>query len=178
LREIPQDLLADVRRQRCELVRDAQTIMAAYIVAGRPKQNLPPLGGFREWGTMVRDALVWSGSKDPVAAMERTRDDDPSRQAIHAVLSAWHATFGTDPITAAEAIARADPDPELRKAGAEPDHRLREALEMIALRGNKIDVRALAQWLRVNRDVRAGALILRRYSTGAQGGAVRWQVVK
>ena len=178
LREIPQDLLADVRRQRGELVRDAQTIMAAYIVAGRPKQNLPPLGGFREWGTMVRDALVWSGAKDPVAAMERTRDDDPSRQAIYAALSAWHSAFGTDPTTAAEAIARADPDPDLRKAGAEPDHRLREALEMIALRGNKIDVRALGQWLRVNRDVRAGAFILRRYSTGAQGGAVRWQVVK
>jgi hypothetical protein len=32
--------------------------------------------------------------------------------------------------------------------------------------------------VRVNRDVRAGALILRRYTTGAQGGAVRWQVVK
>ena len=112
-------------------------------------------------------------------ADQRARDHyDPSRQAIYAALSAWHAAFGTDPTTAAEAIARADPDPDLRKAGAEPDHRLREALEMIALRGNKIDVRALGQWLRVNRDVRAGAFILRRYSTGAQGGAVRWQVVK
>jgi hypothetical protein len=150
--------------------------MAAYIVAGRPKQNLPPLGGFREWGTMVRDALVWSGAKDPVAAMERTRDDDPSRQAIYAVLSAWHATFGTDPITAAEAIARADPDLELRKAGAEPDHRLREAIELVALRRGKLDARALSYWLRAHRDVRAGAMTLRR-ADGSHGGIARWKVV-
>jgi putative DNA primase/helicase len=60
LRQIEQDLLSDVRRERGELVRDAQTIMAAYVAAGRPKQKLPALGGFREWRHGPRRArLVW-----------------------------------------------------------------------------------------------------------------------
>ena len=174
LRDIPQDLLAEVRANRGDLVRDAQTILAAYIQAGKPKQPLPALGSYREWSDTVRSPLVWAGTQDPVAAMERTRSQDPNAQEIHAVLSAWHATFGPEPTTAAQAITRADPDPDLRKAGASPDLRLREALELVATRRGKLELKALAYWLRSNRDTRAGRLVLRH-----AGGEKRahWKVV-
>jgi hypothetical protein len=176
LRPIEQDLLSDVRQQRGELVRDAQTIMAAYIAADRPKQKLPALGGFREWSGMVRDALVWSGAEDPVASMERTRADDPMAQEIRAVLAAWREAFGSEAATAADAIARADPDLELRKQGAQPDQRLREAIELVALRRGKLDARALSYWFRAHRDVRVGTMALRR-ADGSHGGIARWKVV-
>jgi putative DNA primase/helicase len=176
LRQIEQDLLSDVRQQRGELVRDAQTIMAAYVAAGRPRQKLPALGGFREWSGMVRDALVWSGAEDPVSSMERTRADDPMAQEVRAVLAAWREAFGAEAVTAADAIQRADPDPELRKEGAKPDQRLREAIELAALRRGKLDARALSYWLRAHRDVRVGTMTLRR-ADGSHGGIARWKVV-
>jgi putative DNA primase/helicase len=171
LREIPQDLLADVREQRGELVRDAQIIMAAYIAAGRPRQTLPPLGGYREWNTMVRAPLVWCGAADPVAAMERTRAEDPSQQATRAVLEVWHDAIGSEPITVASLIASA----EARAQNGARD--LWDALAMVAMRGTQLDGGKLGYWLRSHRDCRCGARTMRRAAGTDHSSAARWQVL-
>jgi putative DNA primase/helicase len=57
-REIPQDLLAEVRKSRGQIVRCAQTIMLAYIRAGRPKLGLAPIGSFGEWSDLVRASCL------------------------------------------------------------------------------------------------------------------------
>lgn len=165
LRAIPQDLIAEVQDRRGELVRDLQTIVAAYLRAGSPKVDMPPLGSFSEWCAMVRAPLIWSGADDPAQVMERARDDDPTRQALHAVLAAWQEAFGDDPTTAAEAVNRADTNPDLA-----------EALAMVASRRGRVEVTALGYWLRKHRDTRAGRFTLGRSADGAHGGVVRWQV--
>lgn len=166
LRSIPQDLLAEVHASRGELVRDAQTIPAAYIRAGSPPVDLPPLGGFEAWSRMVRNALVWSGAADPAEVMERSRKDDPALQAVHAVFNAWHNAYGPDPVSVASVITRAE------NGGDD----LRAALEMVALRRGKLDGNALGGWLRRHRDARAGKLTLRRGEGQAHGGGVPWIV--
>jgi putative DNA primase/helicase len=171
LREIPQDLLADVCEQRGELVRDAQTIMAAYIAAGCPKQHLPPLGGYREWSAMVRAPLVWCGAADPVAAMERTRANDPSQQEVRAVLNAWHNAIGSDAISVASLITSA----EARALNG--DTELRDAIAMVALRGTQIEAAKLGYWLRRHRDCQCGALTMRRTDEVGHSGGAKWRVI-
>lgn len=165
MRAIPQDLLAEVHTGRGDIVRDLQTIMAAHIRAGRPDQALSPLGSFREWDAMVRAALVWCGSADPVAVMERTRNDDPSRQALHAVLSTWHGELGSEPMTAADIVSRAEGNTDLHTV-----------LAMVATRRGKLDTAALGLWLRKHRDARSGAYTLRR-GESARGGVATWLVL-
>lgn len=154
-RAIDQDLLAEAAERRDDLVRDALTVMAAYIRQGAPDMDLAPLGSFTEWSRMVRAALVWSGAADPCEVMDRLRDADPERQAIAAILTAWRDAFGREGATVKEAIQRASIAPEF---GGDPA--LAEALETVALRNGRLDARSLGYWLRAHRDSRAGDLRL------------------
>ena len=46
------------KRDRPRLVAAALTVLRGYIAAGRPKQAGTPLGDFRGWARLVRDALL------------------------------------------------------------------------------------------------------------------------
>lgn len=162
LREIPQDIVAETIERRAELVAAAQTIARAYVLAGCPPVDVPPLGSYREWTRLVRAPLVWLGMPDPAGVIERARADDPSREAVAAVLGAWRAAYGDEAATAQEAIARAEHDRELH-----------DALAMVAMRRGQLDARALGYWLRANRDARSGSLVLRRHGVK---GPYRWRV--
>lgn len=164
IRRIDQDLLAEVAARRGELVRDCQTIMFAYIRAGRPDVGLPPLGSFDQWSRMVRAALVWAGAADPVGTIDETRKGDPSRLALQAVLSAWSDAYGDDAVTAAAAVELAEHDPGLK-----------EALGQVALRRGQLDARVLGYWLRAHRDARAGDLVLRAAGV-TRTGIQTWRV--
>ncbi|HSH30848.1 MAG TPA: bifunctional DNA primase/polymerase [Thiohalobacter sp.] len=162
LRQFDQDLLSEARDRRQELVTAILTILAAYAQAGYPSP-LPPLGSFTEWSRTVRAALVWAGSDDPVEAMSRTRDADPSRQEITAVLNAWHDHFGDRQVKGSEVIA-----------ACEINTPLMEALTAIC-RGGKLTGRGLGYWLRNTKDRRAGALVL--VQGNIHGGSNTWRVV-
>ena len=56
-------LLAELRRDRVELVVAALTLLRAYAMAGRPQQPScrVPLGSFEDWCGWVRQPLVWAG---------------------------------------------------------------------------------------------------------------------
>lgn len=161
LRAIDQDLLAETYERRRELVADTITIMRSYALAGHPDAR--SIGSYAGWSRMVRSALVWAGEADPVEAMERTRGADPSRQSIHAVLRAWYRIYGSDPVTAADVIARTAADDDLR-----------DALAMVCTRRGQLDSLALGRWLRSHRDRRAGTLVLRRHT--ARTAVARWIV--
>ena len=85
-RDIDQDLIAEVRERRRELVADIITVMLAYQRAGQPATGASPLGGFGAWSRTVRQALVWAGEADPCGVMDRIRGDDPSRQNFTGLL--------------------------------------------------------------------------------------------
>lgn len=165
LRSIPQDLRAEVRARRGELMAALHTIVAAYIAAGSPKQDLPAYGGFQQWDRAVRHALVWSGAADPLACQNKSHEDNPERETKIAVIDAWFAAFGDNPATPADACKR-----------AVNDQALRAALAMVACSHGELVPTKLAYWLRNIRDGIAGGYTLRQ--SGRTKTGTKWQVLK
>jgi Bifunctional DNA primase/polymerase, N-terminal len=83
-------ILAD----RGAYVAAALTICRAYVVAGRP-DRAPRLASFEGWSDTVRSALIWLEQADPVTSMAMSRDDDPQRGALRALLVSWEEVIGT-----------------------------------------------------------------------------------
>jgi hypothetical protein len=75
-------------------VAAALTICRAYVVAGRP-DRAPRLASFEGWSDTVRSALIWLEQADPVTSMAMSRDDDPQRGALRALLVSWEEVIGT-----------------------------------------------------------------------------------
>jgi putative DNA primase/helicase len=163
LRDFDQDLLAEASENRRHLVADIIAIMLAYQRAGHPDVGVTRFGSYEPWSRMVRQALVWVGEADPCLSMERTRGGDPSRQDLGSVLEAWHAAFGKDPVTAAEAVKEAWQGSELRVA-----------LAAVCERRGALDTNVLGGWLRAHRDRRSGTLVLR--AAPGRAGVARWVV--
>jgi hypothetical protein len=164
-RVIKQNLIAEVREKRQEIVGDIITIMLAYQRAGCPDVGVSPFGSYEPWSRMVRQALVWVGEEDPCLSLERTRGDDPSRQSLAGVLEAWHTAFGGVATTAAAAVEQA-------KANAG----VRMALAPVCGRRGELDTTVLGRWLRGNKDKRSGRLVLR--GGKHQKAGVPWLVVR
>jgi putative DNA primase/helicase len=165
LRAIDQDLIAEVRERRREIVGDLITMLLAYQRAEHPNTGVSPLGGFGSWSRMVRQALIWAGEVDPCQSMDRIRGDDPSRQNLALVLRTWHAAFGNKAVTAAEAVERAGGDANLR-----------EALAAVCIKPGVLDASALGYWLRAHRDKRSGRLVLRAGQDDGHRKVARWIV--
>lgn len=164
LREFTQDLIAEARERRAELVAAALTIPLAYIQAGRPViEDMLPLGSFADWDRTVRAALIWAGTADPCTTTDRARESDPSRQALTVLLTIWAERFGTSGATAAHAVKAAEHDPDLG-----------DALADVCLVGGKLNAKALGFWLRKRRDSRSGDLVLR--GKPGHGGLIVWTV--
>jgi putative DNA primase/helicase len=99
--------LASVLADRGRYIAAVVTIVRAYLAAGCPAL-LPPLASFEDWSRIVRSPLVWLGCADPVATIEAARADDPSRNTLRIVVSAWRSAIGIDkPMTASELKDRA-----------------------------------------------------------------------
>lgn len=121
-REFTRDLHEWIPEHRPELVKAALTVLRAYVVAGRPRQPVPPLGGFEDWSNLVRSALIWLGEADPLAGRANIEEADPERSKLKALLLAWHRAFGSFPTTSKEAVYKATPRPD-------PEDRYQEILE-------------------------------------------------
>ena len=134
------DLKRYVAETRPRLVVAALTILHAYVMAGRPDQNLTPWGGFDEWSATVRAPLVWLGMADPCLTRQHVIEDDPDREHAAALLSAWSRCFGGKPVLVAQVVERASTDPDLRTA----------LLAVAASKGDskEIDPRRVSWWCR------------------------------
>jgi primase-polymerase (primpol)-like protein len=92
------DVVVWATTERGRLFTAALTVAAAYIRAGRPKQEIRHLGSFEAWSDLVRSALVWCGLPDPCSTREEfvTEDDNTGivRNLI-ALLDAAGAKDGT-----------------------------------------------------------------------------------
>jgi hypothetical protein len=103
--------------RRGEVVGDALTVLAAYLLAGRPlSEPLPAFGSFEQWSRLVRGALAWLGEADPIEGMRRQRDEDPERQALAELMAAWAERFGSEPTTTMDAAAAAPANERLAQA--------------------------------------------------------------
>jgi len=144
-RQFKRDPLAEVLADRGRYVAAALTVVRAYIVAGRP-DKAPRLASFGDWSDTVRSALIWLGCSDPVATMERAREDDPLLAIARAVFGSWAAHVGTGletARTAADLLEMADVMPPAGSVLAA----FKEAIYGAASNRGRPDTRTLGKWL-------------------------------
>jgi hypothetical protein len=93
--------LDQIETRRAELLGAALTIwrwgrQTADLNPGRP------LGSFEQWGEWCRDPLLALGCRDPVERIKVVKSDDPHRQRIVELFTAWHEHHGERPIKAVD----------------------------------------------------------------------------
>jgi hypothetical protein len=110
------DLEDFLKRNREELVTAALTILRAYQVAGRPRQQVQPWGGFGNWSESIREPLIWTGLADPCRTRETVLWDDPEREGFLVLLQSLRETFGDDIFTTKEIVDRCTADDTLRNS--------------------------------------------------------------
>ncbi|KAA0249821.1 MAG: hypothetical protein EDX89_23530 [Acidobacteria bacterium] len=148
-RQFEVNLYRHVPQHRGELVVAGLTILRAYVVAGRPAQPIPTFGRFEEWSDLVRSALVWLGTADPCAGRARIEEQDPTRQRLGQLLTAWKEALPGRHATVAEAIRLAEGDTQGDgPASGSAASRLRDALLAVAAdRGGRINPRYVGSFL-------------------------------
>lgn len=160
-------------RDRPVYVAAILTILRAFHVAGRPKQQHDPFGSFEDWSALVRDALMWLDQPDPCITMQAIRLQDPKRRNLAAVLHEWCAVLGDGDVTAARVVEIAE-----QRDGADllyPD--FREALYVVAGERGAINSVKLGNWLRSRRGKTIDRLRFEQ-AEGGHGGVTRWKVVQ
>jgi hypothetical protein len=98
-RRFPNDLLAELKVHRRQLLADCLTIWRW----GRQMQDLAPgqtLGSFEQWGRWVRDPLLALGCQDPADRVTEAKQRDSRRQSIESWFEIWQERYGHDPVRA------------------------------------------------------------------------------
>jgi len=175
-----------VRANRGKYIAAALTVVSAYLSTHRPASK-PLLASFEDWSRTVREALLWLGREDPVSTIEAARSDDPEREALAIMITAWAEVFGTGANTAApvsEAISKSQErefsyDDIGRVSGETQklkNSHLHEALMQVSPRGQP-NSRSLGWWLKRNE----GKIVYGQYFRSVFDGhlgARRWYVEK
>jgi len=102
LREFAGDFLADIRRQRTELLTAALTIWRWGRQTKLTRKRAKPLGGYEQWVAWVRDPLLALGCQDPVARIAELKTSDPYRQATVDIFESWWEHHQDKPVKASE----------------------------------------------------------------------------
>ena len=176
MRVFENDAVEDAKARRPELAVAVLTVLRAYHVAGRPEQDVSPLGSYGEWSRMIRDALLWVGCADPVASMSRVRDADPFLRDLRDIIAQWRDVIGNERVTVAEAVAAACAQNDLSYGGGARfvHHEFREALLGVAGRGGVVNTKALGRWLASVKGRIVGDFAFEQH----EGRLSTWQLTK
>ena len=157
-----------VRNQREHFVSLVLTIVQAWMVAGKPISNCKPVNGFDEWTKLVRQPLLWLEMEDPATRLFQQLEQDPGKETLGRVLSAWLREFGSVPTMIREVCQKTDANAFQR------NEELREALLEVAEERKEINRRKLGRWISRNEGRIVGGLRFER----AEGNtsAERWIV--
>jgi hypothetical protein len=114
--EPPPEFKEGLARDQTRLVSAALTILRAYVVAGRPAQDLETWSDFKEWTKLIPGALVWAGAANPLdarqSAFDAVTDDTPELDSLFEIL---HTLQGDRPgLTSQQIIDHAKEDDDLR----------------------------------------------------------------
>ena len=161
------DLVRDVLRQRGRYVSAALTIVRAWVLAGRPSTACKPLAGYNDWSDLCRQPLLWLGQADPTESVFMAMAEDPDRDLLGRILTAWQRVFGKSAAMVRDAVKRAS------AFGDEHDE-LQEVLLEIADERGEINRRKLGWWIKRH----AGRIVDgRRFVRGSGNrSAETWQV--
>ncbi len=161
------ELVRDVLRERGRYVSAALTIVRAWIVAGRPKTACKSLAGYGDWSDLCRQPLLWLGLADPTESVFEAMAEDPDRETLGRLLTAWQSAFGKTPAMVRDAVKQAS-------AFHDEHAELREVLHDIADERGEINRRKLGWWIKRH----AGRIVDGRRFVRASGNrsAEAWQV--
>lgn len=97
------DLRAYVRdpEMRGEMLTAAFDLLRAHALAGRPLHST--FGGYQDWNTVIRSALVWAGAPDPFGGVSQLAEEADERKGhMQALLAVWHEAFAAEPVYLAD----------------------------------------------------------------------------
>jgi len=162
------ELIREVLRERGHYVSAALTIVRAWIITGRPKTLCKTLAGYGQWSDLCRQPLLWLGCPDPTASVFESMHEDPDRETLGRLLTAWQSIFGKTPAMVRDAVRQA------WDYQHEPHIELREVLRDIADERGEINRRKLGWWIKRH----AGRIVDGRRFVRASGNrsAEAWQV--
>jgi hypothetical protein len=161
------ELVREVLRERGRYVSAALTIVRAWIAAGRPKTTCKSLAGYGEWSDLCRQPLLWLNCADPTVSVFEAMAEDPDRETLGRLLTAWQLLFGKTPAMVRDAVKQA--------SVFHDEHvELREVLRDIADERGEINRRKLGWWIRRH----VGRIVDGRRFVRASGNrsAEAWQV--
>lgn len=167
------DLFGAVRAKRGELLSAALTILKAFIVAGKPPQEMPAWGGFEKWSVLVRGAVVFAGLPDPAKSrleLEEHADiETDEKAALVSALADWQNETGNlSGMKANDILAHLKANPKTGSA-------LRAVLEDISGMPDTLpNAQTLARHLRIVATRNLGGFVLKRISDAKHGH--RWFV--
>ncbi|MBF0140802.1 MAG: hypothetical protein HQL74_11050 [Magnetococcales bacterium] len=165
---------------RPSLVVAGLTILRAYIVAGKPSQDVEQYGRFEQWSDLVRSALVWLGQPDPVATRQSVEDSDPVREQLLTLYVAWYDLFQSREITVAQLVDKAKPKSDWYALNDDDGsvalyNALRNATNE---QGRDINPRKLGWWLSKYTGRIEGGYVLQRSKTLTSEMTVSWSIKK
>jgi len=166
------DLKGYLKDRRREMVHAALTILRAFHVAGRPKQQVPEWGGFEKWSRLVREAMVWAGTSDPVKTKEAAMADDPEEEAGIEVLKQLDAKFGDNEFESREFEEYATAKNE---HGAYRYPEARGAMAAVAERKGVIDRYKWSCWMKRWKNRPANGMKLVRVN---KTKPAKWQIAR
>jgi putative DNA primase/helicase len=191
------DPIQTVLADRGRYIADVLTIARAYLAdGGKRPAGVKPFGSYPEWSRFVREPLIWLGRPDPVLSQKFTRDNDPVAAGRRAIIEAWHAAFGLEARTLAEAVRFATKPPvwednpeetrdetEVRLAAHRMHLEHQEQL-LAALRDafpsgrDGINTHLMGNWLRkAEGRLTAGLKFAKAEGTG-HGGGILWRLTR
>lgn len=147
------------------------TILRAYIVAGKPKQDISQYGSFEQWSDLIRSSLVWLGAADPCDTRARLESNDQSKESLNAVLALWFAAYQSQSKTAAEIAESCELSQHVD---------LKHALLEVAAsnRGDSVDAKRLGRWIKKNLNRIVGDLRFEKSGQDGNSHKIFWKIAK
>ncbi len=157
------DPLTMVNEYRGHFVSQALTVIRAWVEADESPTQCKGLASYGQWSAWVRQALLWLGLPDPAERVFQQLANDPDREILGRLLTAWRASFSTTPTMIRTAVDGALISPELK-----------EALLEIADERGEINRRRAGKWIARHQGQIVDGQRFERASTSTS--AERWAV--
>ena len=158
------DPLEHLRKHRTGAVRDALTIIGAFLAAGAPHADVKPIGTYDGWSTLCRQPLLWLGLPDPAQSLIDQVTHDPDQHLLEEFLTAWSEIFASRPVTVRRVVATAIDHPNFMDI----------LTELPVMDGRYVNPGKLGWFLNKNRGRRASGL---RIEPGESSERRAWRVL-
>jgi len=161
------DLVREVLQDREKYVTAALTIIRAWILYGKPKTTCKSLASYGDWSDLCRQPLLWLGCWDPTSSIFEALSEDPDRETLWRLLTAWQAAFDKSPAMVRDAVNKAH-------SFLNENNELKEVLHDIADERGEINRRKLGWWIKRHAGQVVGGMRFVRCS--GNSSAEKWRV--